>query len=180
MNDTIIHNGVEYTREELDRLKRAYPLKFKHPSAWGDMPEFYFERSADSDACWIDERLSRLSDDNRKTAAQDYTQVYIRLGQIPANNWLIEFVAEFGLTKADLMNAREHAADYDGEIDPNTAVAKALKRIRDNKPKARSRWGEIFHQDDEPEELGDLPDLPDFDEPVSRRRRMNDRAKLLK
>lgn len=157
MGNKITHGRYSFDSiEEFEEFKRKYPFKYKPADQWSVTPKFYYHGRDGGDLVWIDKNLSRLHSHNRQIACEDYEFIYQRVGRKAANGWLSAFCDHFGLTKIDYEEAREI---HDYRIEKDSNVAKILARIRDNKPRARSKWGEVFAAID-----GDLDDLEELEE----------------
>lgn len=134
----ITHGNLTFeTKAEFEQFKRKYPLKYKYPSLWGVMPEFYHCRRDGSDAVFIDAQLSRLSEHNRAVIAGDYRQIYLAEGRDVANNWLVEQVKEFGVTKPEYQQAREQCRTAKKFLEK-------IEELKKMKKRTRSKFSHIF------------------------------------
>lgn len=134
----ITHGNQTFeSKAEFEHFKRKYPLKYKHPSLWGVMPEFYHCRRDGSDAVFIDAQLSRLSDENRKIIASDYREFYLLDGRDSANKWLVEQVGEFGVTKPEYQEARQ-------QCKTTKRFLEKIEELKKMKKRTRSKFSHIF------------------------------------
>lgn len=102
-------------------------------------PEFYhYIGKSKNDKLWLDKKLSRLSRSNRISACLAYRQWYLSKGRNEANQRLSEFVSEYGLSLREAQRARiQHINDPKG-------LFLKLEKLKEMKPLARSKYGEIF------------------------------------
>lgn len=134
----IIHGNMHFeTKSEFEEFKRLYPLKYKPCEHWGVMPEFYHHRRDGSDAVFIDEKLSRLSAENRKLVAIDYREVYLRQGRNEANRFLIDQVKQFGISKTEYEKAVR-------EFKMPLKLAARIEELKKMKKRSRSKFSHIF------------------------------------
>lgn len=133
----ITHNGMEFeSREDFELFKRKHPLKYKPAEFWGVMPEFYFVNRDGSDAVFIDGRLSRMSDENRRVIASDYREVFLKSGRKVANEWLDEQCGIYGITKSEWTEAKR---DFPHRFEARIGELKKLKK------RSRSKYSKIFY-----------------------------------
>lgn len=132
----IAHNGREFeSREDFELFKRKYPLKYKPAEFWGVMPSNFFGNRDGCDAVFIDGRLSRMSNENRRVIAADYREVFLKNGRKSANEWLDEQCGIYGITKNEWVEAkRDFPHRFEARIDE-------LKKL---KKRSRSKYSKVF------------------------------------
>ncbi|EPW7384766.1 hypothetical protein ACWO80_003474 [Vibrio cholerae] len=102
-------------------------------------PEFYHYRGkTQTDKPWLKKQLARLSRQNRITACLEYSNTYLLLGRKEANSGLIQFVSEHGLTMVEVQEVKRQFSGNE------KAIFEKLEKIKNMKPIARSKYGEIF------------------------------------
>ena len=137
--DQIYLQKVEFeTKEQYELWKRKNPFKWKHVSEWGQMPTWHYaDRFTGSDVVFIENQLVKLGEHNRAVACSDYDVIYLRDGRKAANEFLLEFCKEYGITKIEYRQA-----SLECELPEHLKIR--IAELRNLKKRSRSKYSHIF------------------------------------
>jgi len=95
-------------------------------------PEFYYSGNRFTprgDIDWIYSKLERLNEHNQKVASDQYRELYLKGGRKPANEFLQEFVEEYGLSKKDFQAVKEEVSIAGGRLSSKIEQLKAMQKM---------------------------------------------------